>query len=88
MANKSRNLIPEAKQGLNKFKLEIASAIGISNYDATDKGQLTSRQNGQTQNDRLRRIKDRPQNNLRSDFPFRTRFQYPACGHGPVIHGH
>jgi small acid-soluble spore protein B (major beta-type SASP) len=48
MANRSSNrvLIPEAKQGLNKFKMEVASEVGIANYDSIDKGNLTSRQNG------------------------------------------
>lgn len=35
-----------AGSALNRFKMEIASEIGISNYDQIDKGQLTSRQNG------------------------------------------
>ena len=39
-ANKS------TKQGLNSFKLEVASEIGLSNYAAADKGNLTSRENG------------------------------------------
>jgi small acid-soluble spore protein A (major alpha-type SASP) len=42
----NRVLIPEAKAGLNRLKLETASEIGLANYDATDKGNLTSRQNG------------------------------------------
>jgi hypothetical protein len=47
MANRSnRVLIPEAKQGLNKFKLEVASEVGLTNYDSIDKGNLTSRDNG------------------------------------------
>ena len=56
MSNKNRNLIPEAKQGLNKFKLEIASAVGISNYETTDKGQLTSRQNGSVGGEMVKRM--------------------------------
>ncbi|MDT8718132.1 alpha/beta-type small acid-soluble spore protein [Clostridium sp. 19966] len=39
-------LVPEAKQGLSKFKAEVASEIGLTNYDSVDKGNLTSRQNG------------------------------------------
>jgi small acid-soluble spore protein A (major alpha-type SASP) len=42
----NRVLIPEAKQGLNKFKLEVASEVGITNYESIDKGNLTSRENG------------------------------------------
>lgn len=46
MANKNRTLIPAAKQGLNKFKLEVASSIGLANYESVDKGNLPSRDNG------------------------------------------
>jgi hypothetical protein len=47
MANRTnRVLIPEAKYGLNKFKTEVASELGHSNYDSIDKGNLTSRDNG------------------------------------------
>lgn len=31
---------------LNSFKMEVASELGISNYDKIDKGQLSSRENG------------------------------------------
>ena len=33
-------------KALSQFKTEIATELGISNYDQVDKGQLTSRQNG------------------------------------------
>ncbi|WP_297422026.1 alpha/beta-type small acid-soluble spore protein [Clostridium sp.] len=42
----NRTLIPEAKQGLNKLKTEVASEIGLQNYETQDKGNLSSRQNG------------------------------------------
>lgn len=42
----NRVLIPEARQGLDRFKTEVASEVGIANYDGIDKGNLTSRQNG------------------------------------------
>ena len=42
----NRVLVPAAKAGLNRLKLETASEIGITNYDSIDKGNLTSRQNG------------------------------------------
>lgn len=35
-----------AYNGLNQFKMEIASELGMNDYEAMDKGQLTSRQNG------------------------------------------
>ena len=42
----NRTLVPEAKEGLNRLKTEVASEIGLSNYEGTDKGNLSSRQNG------------------------------------------
>ncbi|KMT21465.1 alpha/beta-type small acid-soluble spore protein [Clostridium cylindrosporum] len=45
-SNRNRVLIPEAKSGLDQFKIEVARELGIENYDQIDKGNLTSRQNG------------------------------------------
>lgn len=56
MSNRNRVLIPEAKSGLNKFKLEVANEIGIQNYDNIDKGELTSRQNGSVGGEMVRRM--------------------------------
>ncbi|WP_297418215.1 alpha/beta-type small acid-soluble spore protein [Clostridium sp.] len=46
MSSNNRALVPEAKQGLNKLKTEVASEIGLKDYEHIDKGNLTSRQNG------------------------------------------
>jgi N-acetylmuramoyl-L-alanine amidase CwlA len=43
---RNRALVPEAQNGLDQFKYEIASEIGLSNYANIDKGNLTSRENG------------------------------------------
>jgi hypothetical protein len=56
MANRNRTLVPEAKQGLEKFKLEIASNIGIDNYANIDKGNLTSKQNGSVGGEMVKRM--------------------------------
>ena len=56
MSNRNRNLIPEAKHGLDKFKLEVASDIGIDSYDNIDKGNLTSRQNGSVGREMVKRM--------------------------------
>ena len=37
---------PNAKNGLKQLKTEVASELGMANYDQTDKGNMTSRQNG------------------------------------------
>ena len=56
MSNRNRTLIPEAKHGLDKFKLEVANDIGIDNYDEIDKGNLTSRQNGSVGGEMVKRM--------------------------------
>lgn len=35
-----------AKNGLENMKTEIASELGLANYQTMDKGNLTARQNG------------------------------------------
>ena len=42
----NRTLVPEAKAGLNRLKTEVASEIGLQDYENQDKGNLSSRQNG------------------------------------------
>lgn len=37
---------PEATTALKQFKLEVASELGIADYDNMDKGNLSSRDNG------------------------------------------
>ena len=56
MASRNRVLVPGAKQGLNRWKTEIASSIGIANYDAIDKGNLTSRENGSVGGEMVKRM--------------------------------
>ena len=46
MASNNKTLVSGAKQGLNSLKTEVASEIGLSNYESADKGNLSSRQNG------------------------------------------
>jgi len=46
MASRNKVVVPEARQALNQMKAEIASELGLSNYESIDKGNLTARQNG------------------------------------------
>ncbi|GKX66799.1 alpha/beta-type small acid-soluble spore protein [Inconstantimicrobium mannanitabidum] len=54
--NNNRVLVPEAKAGLNRLKTEVASEVGISNYDSVDKGNLSSRQNGSVGGEMVKRM--------------------------------
>lgn len=42
---RNRQLVPEAKEGLNKFKMEAANEVGVSLSQGYN-GDLTSRENG------------------------------------------
>lgn len=48
MASNNNNtpVVPNAKNGLNNMKMEIANELGLTGYDTIDKGNLTARQNG------------------------------------------
>ena len=45
MAGSNKSLVPEAKEGLNKFKMEAAGEVGV-NLKQGYNGDLTSRQAG------------------------------------------
>lgn len=45
MANSNRHEVPEAKDAMNKFKMEVANEVGV-NLKQGYNGDLTSRQAG------------------------------------------
>ena len=52
--NGNRNLVPEAKQGLNRLKNEVASEVGLQNYENINN--LTSKQNGSVGGEMVKRM--------------------------------
>ena len=56
MTSRNRALIPTAKQGLDKFKVEVASSLGMSDYETVDKGNLPSKQNGSVGGEMVKRM--------------------------------
>jgi hypothetical protein len=60
----NRVLVPQAKQGLDRFKEEVASEIGITNYANIDKGNLTSRENGSVGGYMVKRMVEAYEKNL------------------------
>ena len=60
----NRVLIPEAKHGLDRFKMEVASNIGLGNYEQIDKGNLPSRENGRVGGEMVRRMVESYEQNL------------------------
>ena len=53
MANKS--LVPEAKEALNRFKMEAASEVGV-NLKQGYNGDLTARENGSVGGEMVKRM--------------------------------
>ena len=56
MSRNNRTLIPQARQGLDRFKVEVASELGLTNYENIDKGELTSRENGSVGGEMVKRM--------------------------------
>ena len=54
--NNNKIMVPEAKRALNQMKLEIASELGIPNYDGIDKGNLSARENGSVGGEMTKRL--------------------------------
>ncbi|AYE35704.1 alpha/beta-type small acid-soluble spore protein [Clostridium septicum] len=61
----NRNLVPEAKAGLNRLKNEVASSIGLNNYEETDKGNLSSRQNGSVGGEMVKKMVEQYENQIK-----------------------
>lgn len=64
MANRNKILVPEARQALEQMKLEIANELGITNYNAIDKGELPSRVNGSVGGYMVKRLVETAQNQI------------------------
>lgn len=59
-----RILVPEARHALEQMKLEIATELGMSNYNSIDKGNLPSRQNGHVGGNMTRKLVEMAQQSL------------------------
>lgn len=57
-------LVPEARQALDQMKIEVASELGMSNYDSMDKGNLPSRQNGYVGGNMTKKLVQMAQQNM------------------------
>jgi small acid-soluble spore protein D (minor alpha/beta-type SASP) len=61
MAN--RTLVPAAREGLNKFKMEAAQEVGV-NLSQGYNGDLTSRQNGSVGGQMVKKMVEQYEKNL------------------------
>jgi hypothetical protein len=64
VARSNRTLVPEAKQGLNNLKYEVANEIGV-NLKQGYNGDLTSKQNGSVGGEMVRRMIQQQENSLK-----------------------
>ncbi len=62
---KNRNLVPEAKEGLEKFKMEAASEVGV-NLKQGYNGDLTSKQAGSVGGQMVKKMIENAENAMRS----------------------
>ncbi|MGK0465785.1 alpha/beta-type small acid-soluble spore protein [Clostridium sp.] len=61
MAN--RTLVPQAREGLNKFKMEAAKEVGVPLTNGYN-GDLTSRQNGSVGGQMVKKMVESYEKNL------------------------
>ena len=64
MANK--NVVPEAKEALNKFKMQAASEVGVNLKNGYN-GDLTSKQAGSVGGQMVKKMVESYENNLKSN---------------------
>ncbi len=55
MSSRNRVLVPQAREGLNRFKMEAAKEVGV-NLSEGYNGDLTSRQNGSVGGQMVKRM--------------------------------
>jgi len=63
MTTRNRVLVPEAKAGLNKFKMEAAKEVGVNLTDGYN-GDLTSRENGSVGGQMVKKMVEAYEKNL------------------------
>lgn len=61
--NNNRVLVPEAKEGLNRFKMEAAQEVGVTLKDGYN-GDLTSRQAGSVGGQMVKKMVEAYERNL------------------------
>ncbi|MGH4050946.1 MAG: alpha/beta-type small acid-soluble spore protein [Clostridium sp.] len=63
MTSRNRQLVPEARAGLNKFKMEAAQEVGVDLKEGYN-GDLTSRQNGSVGGQMVKKMVEQYEKNL------------------------
>ena len=60
----SKNVVPEAKEALNRFKMEAANEVGV-NLKQGYNGDLTSKQAGSVGGQMVKKLIEQAENNLK-----------------------
>jgi len=63
MSNRSRVLVPEAREGLNRFKMEAAREVGVNLKEGYN-GDLTSREAGSIGGQMVKKMVEAYERNL------------------------
>ena len=63
MANSNKHTVPEAKEAMNKFKMEVANEVGV-NLKQGYNGDLTSRQAGTVGGNMVKKMIQRAESDM------------------------
>ena len=64
MANSNKNLVPEAKEALNKFKMEAANEVGVTLKQGYN-GNLTSKEAGSVGGQMVKKMVESYENSIK-----------------------
>lgn len=65
MASSNKKLVPEAKEALNKFKMEAANEVGVNLKEGYN-GDLTSRQAGSVGGQMVKKMVEKYENEIKT----------------------
>ncbi len=66
MANSNKNLVPEAKEAMNKFKMEAANEVGV-NLKQGYNGDLTSKEAGSVGGQMVKKMVESYENSVKNN---------------------
>ena len=66
MSSNNKNLVPEAKAGLDKFKMEAANEVGVTLENGYN-GNLTSRQAGSIGGQMVKKMVEKYENDIKNN---------------------
>ncbi len=67
MAKNSRTLVPEAKEAMNRFKMEAANEVGV-NLKQGYNGDITAKQAGSVGGQMVKKMIENAENSMKSNY--------------------